>query len=122
MLTASFIILVVAVLLGALLAVMHMREHAAPPAWPLGALHGLIAIGGFGGLLLGLRGPPRGLDQGTGSFGIIAAVMIALAALAGAALLAARLRGRKLSGALIGVHATLAVSGIVMLAAYVFTS
>jgi len=32
------------------------------------------------------------------------------------------LRGRKLSGALIGVHATLAVSGIVMLAAYVFTS
>ena len=70
-------------------------------------------------LTLALRGPPRGLEQGTGAFGIIAAVLIALAALAGLALLAARLRKRRLSGTLIGIHATLAVGGFVILLAYV---
>jgi hypothetical protein len=120
MLTAAFTILAFAVLLGSALAVLHMREDAAAPRWPLGALHGLIAIAGLASLLLALRGPPRGLDQGTGSFGTIAATLLALAALAGIGLVAARLRRRRLPGILIGVHATLAVSGFVILAAYVF--
>jgi hypothetical protein len=117
MLTAAFIALAIAVLLGSGLALLHGR--AAAPPWPLGALHGLIAIGGLGCLVLALRGPPRGLDQGTGSFGTIAAVLVALAALAGLALLAARLRKRRLPATLIGVHATLAISGFVVLLAYV---
>jgi hypothetical protein len=121
MLTAAFITLAVAVLLGSGLALLHGRDAAAPP-WPLGALHGLIAIGGLGCLVLALRGPPRGLDQGTGSFGTIACVLIALAALAGLALLAARLRKRRMSATLIGVHATLAISGFVVLLAYVLAS
>ena len=83
MLNAAFSVLAVAVLLGSALALMHLREGAAPPPWPLGALHGLIALAGLGLLALALRGPPRGLDQGTGSFGIIAAALIALAALVG---------------------------------------
>lgn len=120
MLIAAFVTLGIAVLLGSLLAVLHLRAGAAAPAWPLGALHGLLALGGLGGLILALRGPPRGLDQGTGAFGTIAAALIVLAALAGVALLAARLRKRKLPGALIGVHATLAVGGFVILAAYLF--
>ena len=119
MLYTAFTVLGIAVLLGSVLAVLHLREGATPPPWPLGALHGLIALAGLGLLGIALRGPPRGLDQGTGSFGAIAAALIALAALVGLAQLAARLRKRRLSGMLIGIHATLAIGGFVILLAYV---
>ena len=120
MLTAAFAVLAVAVALGTLLAVLHMREGARPPAWPLGALHGLIALGGLGLLLLSLRGPARGAGQGTDGFGAAAALTLALAALVGTALLAARLRKRRAAGTLIAVHAMLAVAGFVVLAANYF--
>lgn len=119
MLYTAFTVLGIAVLLGSVLAILHLRDGATPPPWPLGALHGLIALAGLGLLGLALRGPPRGLDQGTGSFGTIAAALIALAALVGLAQLAARLRKRRLSGMLIGIHATLAIGGFVILLAYV---
>jgi hypothetical protein len=119
MLNAAFIVLGIAVLLGCGLAVLHWRAGAAPPPRPFGVLHGFIAVAGLGLLALALRGPPRGLEQGTGSFGVIAAALIALAALAGVALLAARLRKKQLSGTLIGIHATFAVGGFVILLAYV---
>jgi hypothetical protein len=120
MLTAAFILLSLAVLLGSLLAVLDMRASAAMPLWPLAALHGTAAVAGFACLALALRGPVRGLDQGTASFGAISAWLLAAAALMGLSLLAARLRQRRLSGTQIGVHATLAVSGFVVLAAYFF--
>lgn len=119
MLYTAFTALGIAVLLGNVLAVLHLREGATPPPWPLGALHGLIALAGLGLLGLALRGPPRGLDQGTGSFGAIAATLIALAALVGLAQLTGRLRKRRLSGMLIGIHATLAIGGFLILLAYV---
>lgn len=119
MLNAAFAALAVAVVFGSLLALGYLREAAAPPPWPLGALHGLIAIGGLALLALALRGPPRGAEQGTGSFGTIAAALLALAALAGLAQLALRLRGRRLPGGLIGAHATLAIGGFVVLLVYV---
>jgi len=71
-------------------------------------------------LALALRGPVRGLDQGTASFGMISAWLLAAAGLLGLSLLTARLRRRRLSGTLIAVHATLAISGFVVLAAYFF--
>jgi hypothetical protein len=117
MLSAAFIVLVTAMAFGAALAVLHMRPAGAVP-WPLAALHGLMAIGGLGCLLLALRGPPRGLDTGTASFGTIAAVLLALAALAGGGIVAARLRRRRPAGALIGIHASLAIGGLVILAVY----
>jgi hypothetical protein len=81
MLIAAFIILGIAVSIGSGLAIQHLRtEGAKPPPWPLALLHGLFAIVGLGCLVLALRGPPRGLDQGTGSFGIIAAALIVMAA------------------------------------------
>jgi hypothetical protein len=121
MLTAAFVILACAVALGALLAVLHLRtQRTAAPPWPLAALHGIAAVGGLGCLALALRGPPRGVELGTASFGVIAAVSFALAALLGAKLLAARVLDRPIGGAAIGIHATLAVSGFVILAAYVF--
>jgi len=119
MLNAAFAALAVAVLFGSLLAVAYLRETAAPPPWPVGALHGLIAVGGLALLTLALRGPSRGVEQGTGTFGIIAAALLALAALAGLAQLALRLRGRRLPGGLIGAHATLAIGGFVILLVYV---
>ena len=121
MLVAAFIILGVVVLLGSVIAVLHLRVNAATmPPWPLAALHGLLAVGGLCCLALALRGPPRGLDQGTASFGIIATALITLAALVGAGLLATHILKRRIAGIMIGIHATLAVSGFVILTAYVF--
>jgi hypothetical protein len=122
MLVTAFTILGAVVLLGSVLAVLHLRMNGVgpPPPWPLAALHGLLAIGGLCCLALALRGPPRGLTQGTASFGTIAAVMFTLATLIGSGLLAARVFKRRIAVILIGVHATFAVGGIVILAAYVF--
>jgi len=120
MLTAALTIVTVAVLLGAALAVMYLRTGGAvAPPWTLAALHGLLAVTGLGCLLLALRGPPRGLAQGTAGFGTIAAVLMAAAAVLGVGFVAARLRQRRLPGLLIGIHATLAVSGFVILTVYV---
>jgi hypothetical protein len=119
MLIAAFAVLAAAVLLGSMLAVMHLRtDGAVAPSRTFAALHGLAAITGLGCLVLALRGPPRGLAQGTAAFGMIAAALLAAAALLGAAFLVARLRRRRLPGLLIGIHATLAVSGFVILTVY----
>jgi hypothetical protein len=120
MLIAAFIVLTGAVLLGAGLALAHLRsEAAAPVPWWLGALHALLGLGGLGLLALALRGPAHGLEQGTASFGTISATLIVLAALFGGLILRRRFRHQH-AGTLIGIHATLAVSGFVVLAAYVF--
>ena len=122
MLVTAFVILAVAVSLGSVLAGLHLKtEGRATPPWRLAALHGLLAISGLGCLALALRGPPRGLDQGTASFGTIAAALFTMAALIGGWLFTARVCKRRIAGITIGVHATLAVSGFVILAAYVFT-
>jgi hypothetical protein len=120
MLTAAFASLALAALLGTTLAIFYLRAATAPAApWPLAALHAASGLAGLSCLLLALGGPPRGVDQGVSAFGDISAALIALAALAGGGLLAARARRRR-SGTLIGLHATLAVSGLVVLAAYLF--
>ncbi len=119
MLLLSFVLLLIAALLGTALAALHLRAgHTRPPRWPFGALHGLLGTVGIGGLLLALRGPPRGEAMGVGAFGRIAAVLLAVAMLAGLAVLIARLRCRRVPGLVIGIHATIAVSGVVILAAY----
>jgi hypothetical protein len=125
MLSAAFYLLALAVVIGITLAILHLSRQEAtaaprPPAW-LAGVHALIGIGGLGCLALSLSGPPRGEAQGTGSFGFIAAALIALAFLVALAMLAARLKGRRLSGTLIGIHATLAVGGFVVLMAYYFS-
>jgi hypothetical protein len=121
MLNAAFFILAAAVLLGVLLAVLYLRgEGAVAAPWPLAALHAGVALGGFVCLLFGLRGPARGAETGTASFGVMAALLIAAAAIMGGVLFMMHRPGRRLSGTLIGVHATLAIAGFVILAGYVF--
>jgi hypothetical protein len=119
MLIAAFVILAGAVLLGSVLAVLHLQTESSTPPWSLAALHGLLAIGGLSCLALALRGPTRGLDQGVASFGIIAALLITLAALIGVTILARRIFKARIPEVMIGVHATLALGGFVILAAYV---
>jgi hypothetical protein len=119
MLTGAFTILTAAALFGSLLAVGHLRGGSSPP-FLLGALHGLIGLGGLAVLLLSLRqGPARGVEQGAGAFGTIAAALLALAAMAGLTVFARMRVQRRSAGTLIGVHATLAVAGLCLLLAYV---
>jgi hypothetical protein len=120
MLNAAFIILAVAVLLGAALAALYLHTDGAALPWPLAALHGLLGVGGLSCLVLVLRGPLGNLDRETGSFGMMSAVLLALAALVGVGILARHLLTGRRAGTLIGIHATLAVSGFVVLAAYLF--
>ena len=116
MLALAFGLLLITALFGGALAALHQRQR--PPAWQLGAMHGGLGVIGLGALLLALRGPPRGVAMGVGSFGQISAVLLAMALLAGLAILIVRLRVRRVPGLVIGIHATIAISGVVILAAY----
>lgn len=121
MLTGAFLLLVIAALAGATLAILHLRvsnARAVPPQFA--TLHALLGLAGLAILAPALGGPPRGVAQGTASFGVIAAALIALAVVAAGGMLMRRLK-RRPPGALLGVHATLAISGVVMLAAYVLS-
>jgi hypothetical protein len=121
MLTSSFTVLACAVAFGCGLALVHMRSKAAAPvAWWVAALHGLLGLAGLGLLALALRGPARGVAQGMGSFGMIGAALIAAAALIGGSIFLKHRRAQH-AGALIGMHATLAIGGFVVLVAYVLT-
>ena len=117
MLLGSFLILLTAGTSGAALAALHLRSAARPPRAAFGALHGLMGSAGLLGLVIALRGPPRGVAMGVGAFGMIAAVLFSVALVVGLALLVLR---RRLSGAIIALHASIAIAGIVILAAYAF--
>ncbi|MGB7036326.1 MAG: hypothetical protein WBD71_12450 [Xanthobacteraceae bacterium] len=120
MLTLAFAVLVIAVLLGSVLFVMHLRNDPRSAArWRLAGLHGLVGIGGLVCLLFALHNPSLQPDPGTAGFGGISLVLIALAALFGGGIFVARVANSRRAGALIGVHATIAISGFVILAAYV---
>ena len=117
MLLLSFCLLLIAAVFGSVLATLHLRTEAVPPNAAFGVLHGLLGAVGLAVLLLALRGPPRGLAMGVGSFGGIAAALLVSALLAGLVI-----RRRRMRGLLIGIHATFAICGIVILAAYTFVS
>jgi hypothetical protein len=123
MLLASFVVLAIAVVAGSVLMILHLRaaEGVPRPPWPLPAFHAVLALAGLACLFIGLEGPPRGAASGTQSFGAIAAGFLVLAALVGARILYARVRAKRRAEILIGVHATLAVFGFVLLIAYVFS-
>ena len=122
MLVAAFTILSVVVFLGSVLAHLHSQTgNRTEWHWPLATLHGLFAVAGLECLVLALVRSPRGLDQGNASFGIGAAALIVLAALVGLSFLVTPVLKGRHAGILIGIHATLAVSGFVVLAAYVFS-
>gem|GEM_PF-1541428 len=115
MLEFAFAILCAAVLIGAGLAVAFLRgPQAKPPHRAIPPVHGALGGAGLGALLVALRhGLPR-TGMGTAGFGVIAAGLLGLAFALGLALGVAR-RYRRLPGALVGAHASLAIAGFVVL-------
>jgi hypothetical protein len=89
-----------------------LRATSRPPL-AAGIAHGTVGAAGLLVLLLSLRGPPRGVDTGVGSFGTIAAILFAAALLTGAALLFLRRKGTVMA-----IHAGLAITGFVLLLAW----
>jgi hypothetical protein len=80
--------------------------------------HGALGLAGFIVLLFSLGGPPRGAALGLAGFGRAAAILLGLTLLAGGEMLFERLRYRRLPILLVGLHATLAIGAVVILAAY----
>ena len=107
-----------AVLAGTVLAFWHLRAAEGvgrPPGWT-GLAHGLGGAVGLALLLLALRGPPRAVAEGAGTFGTIAAWLFGAALLVGGLVWVRRRRGPMLT---ILLHAVMAVTGWVMLIAWV---
>jgi hypothetical protein len=119
MLFSSVLVFGVSLLSGITLLALYQWGRPFGRVWWPGALHGLVGVAGFGLLLAGLQGPPQGLRSGAGSFGVIAAAFLAAALALGLAVAAGRLWRKRPSTLVLGVHATLAVTGLTLLAAYV---
>ncbi|HJU16577.1 MAG TPA: hypothetical protein VJ770_08895 [Stellaceae bacterium] len=119
MLTLSFAILCAAVPIGAGLAAAALRgAPAKPPPRLLPLVHGLLGAAGLAVLIAALHhGLPR-TGMGTSGFGPVAAVLLGLAFVLGLAL-GALGRGRRPPGPLVGVHASLAIAGFVVLLALI---
>ncbi len=118
MLLAAMMLLGVAILAGLALVVRLSLARPGMARWPA-AMHGLLGAAGFAVLLLGLRGPARGVRQGAGSFGLIAAGFLGVTLLIALTIVAAQVRRRRPPVVAVAIHATLAIGGFVMLAAYV---
>jgi hypothetical protein len=119
MLTIALIVLTVTAVGGLSLFAMYDWIKPTGAVWAPGAAHGALGLAGFVIMLAGLAGPPRGVSMGAGQFGVIGAGMIAIGLLLGAAVFVGRLRRKPPVSLVLGIHATLAVGGLVMLAAYV---
>jgi hypothetical protein len=89
-----------------------LRGISRPP-FAAGIAHGVIGTVGLGVLLLALRGPPRGVANGVGSFGTIAAVLFAAALVAGLVLLVLRRRS-----VVMAIHAGIAITAYMLLLAW----
>jgi hypothetical protein len=121
MLADAAYLLIGAATIGALLAVVQLQHVASPPIpWYVGAVHGMI---GASGTILMLAAPARAAAAAGGAQGFraIAAVLLVLALMAGLWIFRARVTKRPLSFGVVGVHALLAISGVVLLGAYLAT-
>jgi hypothetical protein len=120
MLKLAFVMLCAAALIGAPLAFLRMREPAArqpPPTLP--ALHGVIGAASLAVLLAALPTARGQAAMGTAGFDRISASLLALALVFGLTIACIVWRGRRPSGALIGVHAGLAIAGLALLLALI---
>ena len=103
---------------GAVLAVLQLRAGGRPPVpWPAGAAHGLLGAAGVALLVVALQRPGPPAPPGIGGFRLAAAVVLGLALLAGLTILGVRLRRGQFGTGVVGVHATLAITGLAILAA-----
>lgn len=119
MLSLAVLAFTIVVLLGGALAIQAMRAPAKPPSRWLASFHGIAALVSYGMLVVALASPtPRGAATGTQSFGLVAALLLLLAALIGIVSLALHLVKKRMPGVAIGIHASVAIFGYVILAVY----
>lgn len=120
MLHLAFAVLVAAALIGTGLAAFYLRGPSArrlSPALPL--VHGALGAAGLGLLIVVLRHGLPPTDNGTADFGLIAATFFGLALVLGLLIASAAWRGRRAGGLVVATHASVAIAGIVVLAALV---
>jgi hypothetical protein len=120
MLSLALALLSLAVLIGVAIGIRFLGDRRLPSR-AIGAVHGLLGAAGLTALILALAsGVGTGDRYGTASFGPAAAILAALAALAGAAIALLGRRTARSIDLLIGVHAGIAVTAYVLLLAYAF--
>ena len=128
MLHVAFALLLLAAVLGGFLALgfIHVNDTAPavvralrPHVRALGLVHGGVAAAGLLTLIAALRDPSIHAAIGVAGFGLAAAWLFGIALALGLVILATARRRRGRVSLLVAAHATLAVSGIVMLMARV---
>ena len=123
MLHLAFAVLAVAALFGAALAILYLRGSSAPrlpPALPFA--HGVLGAVGLILLMVVLGHGLAPTDNGTAGFGLIAAGFFGLALALGLLIAAIAWRGRRPGGLVVATHASVAIAGVVVLAALVALS
>jgi hypothetical protein len=115
LLSVAVWVLTAAVAAGTALLLWHLRatDGATRPPLIAGIAHGVVGATGLVVLLFVLQGPARGVEQGVGSFGTTAAVLLAGAVLSGLAILALRQKAVMMT-----IHAGIAITGYVLLLAW----
>jgi hypothetical protein len=123
MIDVAFAVLAAAALFGVGLAILYARGASAKPLhYAVPAAHGIIGAGGLGLLIGALRHGGIGAAaarMGEAGFGATAAGLIGLALMFGLGIAVVSWRGKRPGGALIGIHASLAIAGIALLLAVV---
>jgi hypothetical protein len=104
-------------LAGAVLAVVQMRGGGKRLPWFAGAAHGLVGAAGVGLLLLAAARGGAAAPAGTDGFRLAALWVFGLALLAGLGVAALRWWRGRLFMFPVGLHATLAITGLAVLAA-----
>lgn len=116
MLSIAVWILTLAAGAGTLLAVWHLRAAdggSSRPPVAIGVVHGVVGVAGLVVLLLVLRGAPRGVAAGVGSFGTISAALFTAALLTGVVVLLSRRKALVMA-----IHAGIAITAYVLLLAW----
>lgn len=117
MLALASWVLGAAAAIGAGLALALLRgARAKPPPRAIASVHGILGGAGLVALVAALRDGLPKTGMGLSGFGAIGAGLLGIAFALGLALFAAG-RHRRPPGALVGVHASLAIAGFVMVLA-----
>jgi hypothetical protein len=119
MLRLSLILLGIAMLFGFVLAAMNLRTSDKAPPLLVRVMHGVLGAAGLVALLLTMGTPPQGANAGVDTFRLDAAVLLGAALLLGLGILVTFRVAPKSAGAVIALHAIVAMFGLAILAAYV---
>lgn len=118
MLADAVLLLLAALAFGAVLAIVQLRS--ARPAripLPVGVLH--ASLGACGTVLAALASSEAAAARaGAGGFRRIGVALLGFALAVGLVMLRRRILGRRLTTTMVGIHALLAISGVVVLGAY----